>query len=193
MPQHVGLYRDPPLALSAGIRSLRSRYCIEVAIMLVSFLTRLTFHTVSVATGSNVRKVQDRVESATRLNSQHVRFKGVTHHGHAPVHKVECDPGLTRSLLLLGSDVESLHLFCCFTETLGAEHASKTATQRQNRGAGSEWVETWRLSMSYAIGVATQYSTASEATGCRHSTTVSRVLAIIECRHPVASLTGLSF
>jgi len=32
--------------------------------------------------------------------------------------------------------------------------------------------------------IATQYSTASEATGCRHSTTVSRVLAIIEWRHP---------
>src|SRR6266404_322857 len=31
---------------------------------------------------------------------------------------LECDPGLTRSLPLLGSDVESLHLFCCFTETL---------------------------------------------------------------------------
>ncbi len=39
--------------------------------------------------------------------------------------------------------------------------------------------------------IATQYSTASEATGCRHSTTVLRVLAIIECRHPVASLAVL--
>ena len=39
--------------------------------------------------------------------------------------------------------------------------------------------------------IATQYSTASEATGCRHSTTVLRVLGIIECRHPVASLAVL--
>jgi len=36
-----------------------------------------------------------------------------------------------------------------------------------------------------------QYSTASEATGCRHSTTVSRVLTIIEGWHPVASLPVL--
>jgi len=57
--------------------------------------------------------------------------------------------------------------------------------------SGSDRVETWRLSMNYAIGVATQYSTGSEATGCRHSTTVSRVLTIIECRHPVASLAVL--
>ena len=39
--------------------------------------------------------------------------------------------------------------------------------------------------------IATQYSTASEATGCRHSTSVLRVLVIIECRHPVASLAVL--
>jgi len=39
--------------------------------------------------------------------------------------------------------------------------------------------------------IATQYSTASEATGCRHSTTVLRVVGIIECRHPVASLAVL--
>jgi len=45
--------------------------------------------------------------------------------------------------------------------------------------------------MNYAIGVATQYSTASEARGCRHSTSVLRVLVIIECRHPVASLAVL--
>ena len=39
--------------------------------------------------------------------------------------------------------------------------------------------------------IATQYSTASEATGCLPSTTVLRVLGIIECRHPVASLAVL--
>jgi len=45
--------------------------------------------------------------------------------------------------------------------------------------------------MNYSIGVATQYSTASEATGCRDSISVLRVLAIVECRHPVASLAVL--
>jgi len=57
--------------------------------------------------------------------------------------------------------------------------------------ATSGWVETWRLSVNYSLGVATRYSTASEATGCRHSTSVLRVLVIIECRHPVASLAVL--
>ena len=57
--------------------------------------------------------------------------------------------------------------------------------------ATSGWVETWRLSVNYSVGVATRYSTASEATGCRHSTSVLRVLVIIECRHPVASLAVL--
>jgi len=39
--------------------------------------------------------------------------------------------------------------------------------------------------------IATQYSTASEASGCRHLTTVLRVLWIIEFRHPVALLAVL--
>jgi len=45
--------------------------------------------------------------------------------------------------------------------------------------------------MNYSVAVATQYGTASEATGGRHSTSVLRVLVIIERRHPVASLAVL--
>jgi len=55
----------------------------------------------------------------------------------------------------------------------------------------SECVETWRLNMNYAIGVATQYSTASEATGCRHSIIARTLETVVECRHPVASLAVL--
>ncbi|HZE68872.1 MAG TPA: hypothetical protein VE135_05005 [Pyrinomonadaceae bacterium] len=37
--------------------------------------------------------------------------------------------------------------------------------------------------------IATQYGTASEATGCRHSIIASILKAAVECRHPVASLS----
>jgi len=52
-------------------------------------------------------------------------------------------------------------------------------------------VETWRLSMNYAIGVATQYDTASEAAGCRRSIITRTLKTVVECRHPVASLAVL--
>ena len=48
-----------------------------------------------------------------------------------------------------------------------------------------------RFNMNYAIGVATQYSTASEATGCRHSVIARTLETVVECRHPVASLAVL--
>ena len=39
--------------------------------------------------------------------------------------------------------------------------------------------------------IATQYSTASEATGCRHSIIARTLKTVVECRHPVASLAVL--
>ncbi len=51
--------------------------------------------------------------------------------------------------------------------------------------------ENWRLSRNYSVGVATQYSTASEATGCRHSIITRTLKTLVECRHPVASLAVL--
>src|SRR6266699_2193423 len=57
--------------------------------------------------------------------------------------------------------------------------------------ATSGWVETWRLSVNYSVGVATRYSTASEATGCRHSIITRTLKTLVECRHPVASLAVL--
>src|SRR5712692_11268622 len=55
----------------------------------------------------------------------------------------------------------------------------------------SGWVETWRLSVNYSVGVATQYSAASEATGCRDSIITRTLKTLVECRHPVASLAVL--
>jgi len=55
----------------------------------------------------------------------------------------------------------------------------------------SGWVETWRLSVNYSVGVATRYSTASEATGCRHSIITRTLKTLVEWRHPVASLAVL--
>ena len=40
---------------------------------------------------------------------------------------------------------------------------SKDGMKPQIPPASSGWVETWRLNMNYAIGLATRYSTASEA------------------------------
>jgi len=68
---------------------------------------------------------------------------------------------------------------------------SKDCMKPQILRASSGWVETWRLNMNYAIGLATRYSTASEATGCRHSIIARTLKTVVECRHPVASLAVL--
>jgi len=102
---------------------------------------------------------------------------------------VESCARLTRSLPLTGSDIECYGRCECFIDT--GQTAPQHTTQRQNRGASSGWVETWRLSMNYAIGLATRHSTASEATGRRHSIIARTLKTLVECRHPVASLAVL--
>src|SRR6266699_1124759 len=48
-----------------------------------------------------------------------------------------------------------------------------------------------RLDSDSSLVVVTRYSTASEATGCRHPIITRTLKTLVECRHPVASLAVL--
>jgi len=100
----------------------------------------------------------------------------VSLHGTRPWHQFEFSHGLGSGWVLLAIDnVQRTNLEKLHSETHPLQRlCEKVIGVRKDTNM-----------------IATQYSTASEATGCQHSIIPRTLKTVVECWHPVASLAVL--